>query len=350
MNLSNVNDAASSLNGAYFVTGTDTEIGKTTTTAQLVNELVEAADDRDRGEDRDVVHGVQGARGLEPPGAPREQDRRDGEDREVQEDPHVERAVRRGERRGGHQARQGDGGDPRGDERADPLHDPPAEEVLLAGCLERGGEERQADEPQPRRGPLARAALVAAQELREGRAEPEHDAPHERRDERADRGPPPPEPAGDRADDARSLPGDDPRREHDDRDEPREQEVRQGEDDRVGLVLAPRVPRRLVARGDAGGQGREEEDDEEDDHEDEEEADEHHRRHERLDPVVERAAQGVLVLHRGGRSGTVGPTRRQRVGGRVRRRVGGRTGRDDRRAGRGRRVRRHRHAEHSARG
>ena len=41
MNLSNVNDAASSLNGAYFVTGTDTEIGKTTTTAQLVKSLAE---------------------------------------------------------------------------------------------------------------------------------------------------------------------------------------------------------------------------------------------------------------------------------------------------------------------
>ena len=41
MNLSNVNDAASSLNGAYFVTGTDTEIGKTTTTAQLVKNIAE---------------------------------------------------------------------------------------------------------------------------------------------------------------------------------------------------------------------------------------------------------------------------------------------------------------------
>lgn len=41
MNLSNVNDAASSLNGAYFVTGTDTEIGKTTTTAQLVKSMAE---------------------------------------------------------------------------------------------------------------------------------------------------------------------------------------------------------------------------------------------------------------------------------------------------------------------
>lgn len=41
MNLSNVNDTASSLNGAYFVTGTDTEIGKTTTTAQLVKSLAE---------------------------------------------------------------------------------------------------------------------------------------------------------------------------------------------------------------------------------------------------------------------------------------------------------------------
>ena len=41
MNLSNVNDASSSLNGAYFVTGTDTEIGKTTTTAQLVKSLAE---------------------------------------------------------------------------------------------------------------------------------------------------------------------------------------------------------------------------------------------------------------------------------------------------------------------
>lgn len=41
MNLSNVNDAASSLNGAYFVTGTDTEIGKTTTTAQLVKNLAQ---------------------------------------------------------------------------------------------------------------------------------------------------------------------------------------------------------------------------------------------------------------------------------------------------------------------
>lgn len=41
MNLSNVNDAASALNGAYFVTGTDTEIGKTTTTAQLVKSLAE---------------------------------------------------------------------------------------------------------------------------------------------------------------------------------------------------------------------------------------------------------------------------------------------------------------------
>lgn len=41
MNLSNINDAASSLNGAYFVTGTDTEIGKTTTTAQLVKSLAE---------------------------------------------------------------------------------------------------------------------------------------------------------------------------------------------------------------------------------------------------------------------------------------------------------------------
>ena len=41
MNLSNVNDASSSLNGAYFVTGTDTEIGKTTTTAQLVKSMAE---------------------------------------------------------------------------------------------------------------------------------------------------------------------------------------------------------------------------------------------------------------------------------------------------------------------
>lgn len=41
MNLSNVNDASSSLNGAYFVTGTDTEIGKTTTTSQLVKSLAE---------------------------------------------------------------------------------------------------------------------------------------------------------------------------------------------------------------------------------------------------------------------------------------------------------------------
>ncbi|MBW4009828.1 dethiobiotin synthase [Moraxella osloensis] len=41
MNLSNVNDAASSLNGAYFVTGTDTEIGKTTTTAQLVKNIAQ---------------------------------------------------------------------------------------------------------------------------------------------------------------------------------------------------------------------------------------------------------------------------------------------------------------------
>ena len=41
MNLSNVNDASSSLNGAYFVTGTDTEIGKTTTTAQLVKNIAE---------------------------------------------------------------------------------------------------------------------------------------------------------------------------------------------------------------------------------------------------------------------------------------------------------------------
>lgn len=41
MNLYNVNDAASSLNGAYFVTGTDTEIGKTTTTAQLVKNIAE---------------------------------------------------------------------------------------------------------------------------------------------------------------------------------------------------------------------------------------------------------------------------------------------------------------------
>ena len=41
MNLSNVNNASSSLNGAYFVTGTDTEIGKTTTTAQLVKSLAE---------------------------------------------------------------------------------------------------------------------------------------------------------------------------------------------------------------------------------------------------------------------------------------------------------------------
>ncbi|MFO1382585.1 MAG: hypothetical protein U1E92_03230 [Moraxella osloensis] len=43
MNLSNVNDAASSLNGAYFVTGTDTEIGKTTTTAQLVKNMLKKA-------------------------------------------------------------------------------------------------------------------------------------------------------------------------------------------------------------------------------------------------------------------------------------------------------------------
>ena len=41
MNLSNVNDASSSLNGAYFVTGTDTEIGKTTTTAQLVKNIAQ---------------------------------------------------------------------------------------------------------------------------------------------------------------------------------------------------------------------------------------------------------------------------------------------------------------------
>ena len=41
MNLSNVNDASCSLNGAYFVTGTDTEIGKTTTTAQLVKSLAQ---------------------------------------------------------------------------------------------------------------------------------------------------------------------------------------------------------------------------------------------------------------------------------------------------------------------
>ena len=41
MNLSNVNNASSSLNGAYFVTGTDTEIGKTTTTAQLVKNIAQ---------------------------------------------------------------------------------------------------------------------------------------------------------------------------------------------------------------------------------------------------------------------------------------------------------------------
>ena len=41
MNLSNVNDAACALNGAYFVTGTDTEIGKTTTTAQLVKNIAQ---------------------------------------------------------------------------------------------------------------------------------------------------------------------------------------------------------------------------------------------------------------------------------------------------------------------
>ena len=41
MNLSNVNDASCALNGAYFVTGTDTEIGKTTTTAQLVKNIAQ---------------------------------------------------------------------------------------------------------------------------------------------------------------------------------------------------------------------------------------------------------------------------------------------------------------------
>lgn len=41
MNLSNVNNASSSLNGAYFVTGTDTEIGKTTTTVQFVKNVAE---------------------------------------------------------------------------------------------------------------------------------------------------------------------------------------------------------------------------------------------------------------------------------------------------------------------
>ena len=41
MNLSNVNDASCALNGTYFVTGTDTEIGKTTTTAQLVKNIAQ---------------------------------------------------------------------------------------------------------------------------------------------------------------------------------------------------------------------------------------------------------------------------------------------------------------------
>ena len=41
MTLPNIDNASFSLKGAYFVTGTDTEIGKTTTTAQLVKSLAE---------------------------------------------------------------------------------------------------------------------------------------------------------------------------------------------------------------------------------------------------------------------------------------------------------------------
>ena len=41
MTLPNIDNASFSLKGAYFVTGTDTEIGKTTTTAQLVKNIAE---------------------------------------------------------------------------------------------------------------------------------------------------------------------------------------------------------------------------------------------------------------------------------------------------------------------
>lgn len=41
MTFSTINDAVATLKGAYFVTGTDTEIGKTTTTAQLVKTAAE---------------------------------------------------------------------------------------------------------------------------------------------------------------------------------------------------------------------------------------------------------------------------------------------------------------------
>ena len=41
MTLPNIDNASFSLKGAYFVTGTDTEIGKTTTTAQLVKNVAQ---------------------------------------------------------------------------------------------------------------------------------------------------------------------------------------------------------------------------------------------------------------------------------------------------------------------
>ena len=111
--------------------------------------LLEPAEQRPGHGDEHVVDDVDDDGRLEPSRAPREVAAEDGERPDLDDDPRVERAVGRHERRGRQQRRHDEGDDGGAEPRADALHEAAAERDLLAGRLERRGEEADDDEADP---------------------------------------------------------------------------------------------------------------------------------------------------------------------------------------------------------